>query len=132
MRKDSNSTEHKVWSEAHQYHAEETKQRVIQNIFDVLAPEGQPYIDSWTKEAFEETGGWEYISLSELAALGQIHRSAKWCDIFEAITDIPIRSKADLVKLFQSASVGEINLRVILKHPNLGEYTTRTSQVAFS
>jgi len=84
------------------------------------------YIDEWTEQSFNETGGGNYISREELAALGQIFRSAEGCDIFKNITGVYIGSKADMKTLFESASRGEINLKEVLKSPLLKKYTART------
>ncbi len=34
-----------------------------------------PYVDDFTLRAFNKTGGGDYISISQLAAIGQISRS---------------------------------------------------------
>ena len=89
------------------------------------------YIDSSTKEAFNETNQGDYISQKELAALWQISRSSEWCDIFEEITGRQIGLKSDMIALFQSAKKSEINLSKILLSPRLEKYVKRTSPFAF-
>ncbi|OGJ46240.1 hypothetical protein A2272_01595 [Candidatus Peregrinibacteria bacterium RIFOXYA12_FULL_33_12] len=89
------------------------------------------YIDSCTKEAFTEAGGGNYISRQELAALGQVSRSAEGCDIFQSLTGMQINSKANMAILFKSAAEGRINLRKILESPLLKKYVKRECTLAF-
>ena len=90
----------------------------------------EPYIDSWTHEAFNEAGGGDYISRQELGALGQVFRSAESCDIFESLTGVHIGGKADMKQLFESAVKGKIDLSEVLKSPRLKKYVERKSPYA--
>ena len=88
------------------------------------------YIDSWTETAFKKTGGGTYITRAELAAIGQVHRSAEGCDTFQALTGRDISSGTGLEALFQSAKIGEIDLPQILTSRSLIKYVNRKTMFA--